>query len=139
MTEFTSNIKEIKYPIDKIYNTLSDFEKIGALTQNLSTEKIENIVFEQNSCSITVSPVGKIKFVIVDKEPLSTIKLTTEEAPFSTNMWIQLKPNDENSTYIKLTMRAEIPALVKPLVSKHIQNALDNIVSLLQNVPYSTL
>lgn len=47
------------------------------------------------------------------------------------NAWIQLKQVAENDTKLKLTMKAEIPAMIKMMVDKKLQegNAMADILA----------
>ena len=47
------------------------------------------------------------------------------------NAWIQLKQVAENDTKLKLTMKAEIPAMIKMMVDKKLKEGINTIADAL--------
>lgn len=135
MTEFVSDIKEIPYNDDRIFGLLSDLSNLDKIKDRLPQE-IKDFTYDKDSCSITVTPVGKITFQVVDREPNKTIKFTTTDSPVPLHLWIQLNQVGENDTRMKLTARADLNPFIKPMVSKPLQDALDKISALLASLPY---
>ncbi len=136
MTEFVSGIKTIPYNEDRIYSMLSDLSNLEKVRDRIPQDKIQHLEFDADSCSLTVSPVGKITFQIVDREPCKTIKLATTNSPVPLFLWIQLKQVEENDTRMKLTARAELNPFIKPMVSKPLQEAVDRISEVLASLSY---
>lgn len=136
MTEFVSEIKAIPYNEDRIFNLLSDLSNLEKIKDRIPDDKINDFEFDKDSCSFTVAPVGKITFQIVERDPYKTIKFTTTNSPVPLFLWIQLKQVAENDTRMKLTVKAELNAFLKPMVSKPLQEALDKISTVLASLPY---
>lgn len=136
MTEFVSEIKAIPHNEDRIFNMLSDLSNLEKIRDRIPEDKIKDFEFDRDSCSFTVAPVGKITFQIVERDPYKTIKFTTTNSPVPLFLWIQLKQVAENDTRMKLTIKAELNAFLKPMVSKPLQDALDKISTVLASLPY---
>ena len=136
MTEFVSEIKAIPYNEDRIFNLLSDLSNLEKVRDRIPQDKIQEFEFDKDSCSIAVAPVGKITFQIVEREPNKMIKFATTNSPVPLFLWIQLKQVEENDTRMKLTVRAELNPLIKPMVSKPLQEAIDKISTVLASLPY---
>lgn len=136
MTEFVSEVKAIPYNEDRIFNLLSDLSNLEKVRDRIPQDKIQEFEFDKDSCSIAVVPVGKITFQIVEREPNKTIKFATTNSPVPLFLWIQLKQVEENDTRMKLTVRAELNPLIKPMVSKPLQEAIDKISTVLASLPY---
>lgn len=136
MTEFVSEIKAIPHNEDRIFNMLSDLSNLEKIRERIPEDKIKDFEFDRDSCSFTVAPVGKITFQIVERDPYKTIKFTTTNSPVPLFLWIQLKQVAENDTRMKLTIKAELNAFLKPMVSKPLQDALDKISTVLASLPY---
>ena len=136
MTEFVSEVKAIPYNEDRIFNLLSDLSNLEKVRDRIPQDKIQEFEFDKDSCSIAVAPVGKITFQIVEREPNKTIKFATTNSPVPLFLWIQLKQVEENDTCMKLTVRAELNPLIKPMVSKPLQEAIDKISTVLASLPY---
>lgn len=139
MTEFTSTIKEIPYSSSQVFSVLSDLTLLEKVKDKLPQDKISNFSFDKDHCSFTINPLGKITFVVVDREPCKVVKFTTEQAPFQLFLWIQLKEKDKHNTYLKLTVKAELNMFVKPIVSKPLQEGLEKMADILQVIPYDNI
>jgi len=137
MSEFTSEIKTIPYSDTDIYTVLSDLRNLEKVKDRIPQDKVQEFSFDEDSCTVMVNPVGKVKFNVVDRQPNSTIKLEAEQVPFALNLWIQLKASADNETKMKLTVRAELNPFIKPMVSKPLQQAIDKIADMLTTIPYS--
>ena len=136
MTEFVSEIKQIPQNDERIYAMLSDLSNLERIKDRIPQDKIKDFEFDSDSCSFSVSPVGKITFQIVDREPCKTIKFQTTNSPIPLFLWIQLKQVQEMDTRMRLTVRAELNSFLKPMVSKPLQDALDKISTVLASLPY---
>lgn len=136
MTEFVSEIKQIPQNDERIYAMLSDLSNLERIKDRIPQDKIKDFEFDSDSCSFSVSPVGKITFQIVDREPCKTIKFQTTNSPVPLFFWIQLKQVQEMDTRMRLTVRAELNSFLKPMVSKPLQDALDKISTVLASLPY---
>jgi hypothetical protein len=78
-----------------------------------------------------------LTFKIIDREPPKTIKFTAEKSPLPLFLWIQLLPVDEYTTKTRITIKAEINAFLKPMVSKPLQEAIDRMADVLTVIPYN--
>ncbi|MCL1934314.1 MAG: SRPBCC family protein [Candidatus Azobacteroides sp.] len=139
MTEFISEIKTIPYENQTVYETLADLNNLEKLKDRIPADKIEDFTFDSNSCSFSIQPVGKVRFSIVEREPSKTIKLTADQAPMDVTMWIQLKETGEKETKMKLTMRTDLNPFLKPMLSKPLQEGINQMADILAKIPYETL
>ena len=136
MTEFVSGIKSIPQNDERIFGMLSDLSNLEKIKDRIPQDKIKDFEFDRDSCSFSVSPVGKITFQIVDREPNKTIKFATTNSPLPLYLWIQLKQVAEMDTRMRLTVRAELNSFIQPMVSKPLQEAVDKISDVLAALPY---
>ncbi len=136
MTEFVSQIKTLPYNEEDIYAMLSDLSNMERVKDKIPADKIQDITFDKDSCSFSVSPVGKVKFSIVDREPFKTIKFTADESPVEVSLWIQLKQAGENDTKMKITVGAELNPFLKPMLSKPLQEGVEKIADVLAAIQY---
>ena len=136
MTEFVSEIKAIPFNEDRIFNVLSDLSNLEKIKDRIPQDKVQEFEFDRDSCSVSVAPVGKITFQIVEREPNKTIKISTSNSPVPLLLWIQLIQVEENDTRMKLTVRAELNPFIKTMVSKPLQEAIDKISTILAALPY---
>lgn len=139
MAEYISDIKTIPYSDQEIFTVLSDLRKLDLIKDKIPQDKIKDFSYDQDSCTVTVDPIGKVRFVIVEREPNSTIKFEAEQLPFKLTLWIQLKQSTAEETKMKLTVKADINAFLKPMISKPLQNGLDKMAETLATIPYGDL
>jgi carbon monoxide dehydrogenase subunit G len=132
MTTYESDIKTISSGEEVVFGILSDLNNLQKYQEHIPlTDKVKNLQFDTDSCSFVVDVFGKVGFRIVEREPFKTIKLTSENAPFQIDVWIQLKEVAENDTKLKLTMKAELPTMIKMMVDKKLQQGINEIADIL--------
>ena len=157
MSDFVSDIKTIPHPQKKVYEYLSDLNNLAQVKERLKDpafqeklqqeadkynagdlrEKLDKISFDRDSMSFSGSPVGDVCLRIIEREEPKTIKFEGEHTPIAVNLWIQLVPIDENSCKMKLTLRAELNMFIRGMVSKPLQQGVDNIANVLATLPYN--
>jgi hypothetical protein len=132
MTTYESDIKTISSNEEVVFGILSDLNNLKQLQDNPSLkDKVKDLQFDTDSCSFSVDPVGKVGFRIVDREPFTTIKFLSENTPVEVNVWIQFKQAGENQTAMKLTLKAELPMMIKMMVDKKLKEGINVIADLL--------
>ena len=52
------------------------------------------------------------------------------------NLWIQVVPNGDNASKMKLTIKAELNPFIKGMVKKPLMEGLEKIADLLQVIKY---
>lgn len=136
MADFVSEVKMIPQNDEHIFAMLSDLSNLERIKDRIPQDQIKDLEFDSDSCSFSVSPVGKITFRIVNREPNKTVKFETINSPLPLFLWIQLKQVGEMDTRMRLTARAELNPIIKPMVSKPLQEAVDRISEALASLPY---
>lgn len=139
MAEFVSEVKTIPHADREVYNVLSDLNNLELAKDRIPQDKVKDFTFDSDSCTVSVDPVGKIRFVVVEREPNKTIKFEAEQLPFGVTMWIQLKSSDSSETKMKLTIKADLNPFLKPMVSKPLQAGLDKVAEILAALPYNEI
>jgi len=138
MTEFISEIKTIPYNENEVFEKLSDLTHLEELKDRIPIHQVTEFSFDRDSFEFTVSPVGKVKFSIVERHPNNTLKLSADQSPIGVSMWIQLKQIEEGKTAMKLTVQAQLNPLLKPMLSKPLQDGVNKMAEILAVIPYST-
>ena len=130
MADFVSEVKAIPQNDDRIFAMLSDLSNLERIKDRIPQDQIKELECDKDSCSFSVSPVGRITFKIVDREPNKTIKFEAVNAMLPLFLWIQLKQVAEMDTRMRLN------PFIKPMVSKPLQEAVDRISEALASLPY---
>lgn len=132
MTTYESDIKTISSNEEVVFGLLSDLNNLQKIKENPEfTSKVKDLQFDADSCSFVVDGLGKMGFRIVEREQFKTIKLASEHAPVEVNVWIQLKQITGNETAMKLTMKAELPTMIKMMVDKKLKEGINAIAEIL--------
>ena len=135
MATFESTVRQIPYPQQSVYDMLSDLSNIDKVKDRIPEEKLNDLTFDADSMSVS-TPMGAGKLRIVDREEPKCIKFATEESPLPFNFWIQILPVDDNSSKMKLTIKAEMNPFIKGMVSKPLQEGIEKIADALQMIKY---
>lgn len=136
MTQFESGIKIIPYSQELVYSKLSDLNNLEAVKERIPMDKVQDLQFDADSVSFSVSPVGRLSLHIVNREEPKCIKFEAANSPLPFNLWIQLLPVTESVCKMKLTIKAEINMFLKGMVSKPMQDGLDKLADMLAIIPY---
>ena len=134
--KFVSEIKRIPHKAEHIYGMLSDLSNLERVKDRIPAGKVKDCTFDSDSCSVSVDPVGTIRFQIVEREPNQLIKFATTNSPIPLHLWIQLKEVAEADTCMKLTVGAELNPFIKQMVAKPLQEAIDKMAEVLTVLPY---
>jgi len=132
MTTYESDIKTISSSEEMVFGILSDLNNLSRLKEIPSVnDKIKDLQFDTDHCSFGVEGMGRVGFKIIEREPFKTIKLESEQSPVHVNVWIQLKQVEENDTRMKLTLKADLPAMIKMMVDKKLKDGINAIADVL--------
>ncbi len=136
MTKFESSIRQIPYPQAAVYRNLSDLSNLEKVRDRVPEDKVKDFKFDKDSVSISADPVGVITLRICEREEPKCVKFETAQSPLPFNLWIQVLPVTETTSKMKLTLKAEIPFMLKGMVSGPLQDGLEKIADALAQIPY---
>ncbi|MBE6299593.1 MAG: SRPBCC family protein [Bacteroidales bacterium] len=136
MSKYESSVKSVNSPVDAIYNTLSDLNNIERVKDRIPADKVKDIKFDRDSCSLRVDPVGEVKFIICDREENKTVKFTAENSPLPVFIWIQMLPVTETTSKIKVTCHLELNMFLRGMVGNKIKEGIERIADTLAAINY---
>ena len=136
MSKFESSIKQINYPVEAVYRNISDLSNLERIRDRIPEDKIDDFQFDSDSVQVKVDPVGVIKLRIIDREENKCVKFEAEQSPVPFNVWVQVLPVDEATSKMKVTVDADIPFMLKGLVSGPLQDGVEKIADALSQIPY---
>ena len=117
MANFESSVKVIPYSQERVYNKLSDLSNLEAIKDRLPQDKVEDLSFDSDTLSFTVSPVGQLTLQIVERDP-------------------QLVETAEEECNVKVTIEIDINPFMKAMVQKPLQEGLEKMVEMLAVINY---
>lgn len=132
MTTYESEVKTIASGAEMVFGLISDLNNLQLLKDDPRVqEKLSDLTFDTDSCTFSVDMLGKVGFRIVEREPFSTVKMEVFDVPVQMNFWIQLKQVSDNDTKMKLTLKAELPMMIKMMVDSKLKEGINLIAGYL--------
>ena len=135
-SKFESSVKLIPYSQQAVYNNISDLRNLEKVRDRVPEDKVQDFSFDEDTVSLNVAPVGELKLRICDREEPKCIKFETVQSPVPFNVWVQILPVDENSSKMKVTVKAELNPFIKSMVEKPLQEGVEKIADALAMVHY---
>ncbi len=136
MTQFESSVKQIPYPVEDVYRNISDLSNLERVRDRVPQDKLQDFQFDSDSVQVSVSPVGTIKLRICEREENKCVKFETEQSPMPFNLWIQVLPVTATESKMKVTVKADIPFMLKGMVSGPLQDGVEKIADALSQIPF---
>jgi hypothetical protein len=136
MTKFESSVKQIPYPVEDVYRNISDLSNLERVRDRVPQDKLQDFQFDSDSVQVSVSPVGTIKLRICEREENKCVKFETEQSPMPFNLWIQMLPVSATESKMKVTVKADIPFMLKGMVSGPLQDGVEKIADALSQIPF---
>lgn len=136
ISKYESSVKSVNSPVYAIYNTLSNLNNIVRIKDRIPADKVKDIKFDRDSCSLRVDPVGEVKFIICDREENKTVKFTAENSPLPIFIWIQMLPVTETTSKIKVTCHLELNMFLRGMVGNKIKEGIERIADTLAAINY---
>ncbi len=126
-TKFESSVREIPYSQQAVYQRLSDLRLSEQVKDELPEDKREDIIFDTDTITMSVPPVGSISIRICEREEPKTIKYETVNSPLPFNLWVQLLPLSESTCKMRLTIKADLNPFIKGMISKPLKEGLERL------------
>lgn len=139
METYESNVVHVQASAQQIFDKLSNLENLQPLLNNLppeATEKVKDIAVTADSCRFTIDNFGQMGFKIIENEPYKTIKFSGDDTPVEVFMWIQLVEKEAYDTKMKVTLKADIPFMLKMMVGSKLKDGVNQIATILSKIPY---
>lgn len=138
MDTFESKIVHINNGAQPIFEKLSNLENLKPVIENIPQDKVkvEDIRLTPDSCNFKVDPIGEIGVKIVEREEFKCIKFSSDKSPIEFNIWIQLVEKAPNDTKARITLKAEIPFMLKMFLKDKLANGINQVADLLTKIQY---
>lgn len=137
--------KELEFISQITKNTCEDFQLFEFITnlrnfeQMLPPEAREKVTITEDTITIQAMGSMSITLSILDKEPYKTLKIGTQGNEMF-RLWIQLKQVAPYDTRIRVTLKANIPLIARPMIKKdQLQQLVDNVAFALGSLPIQLL
>ena len=135
-TKFESSVKQIPYPQLNVYRNLSDLNNLEKIRDRIPDDKLQDFSFDEDTISVNVPPVGQLTLRICERDEPKCVKFETVQSPVPFNVWVQVLPVDEESSKMKVTVKAELNPFIKNLVAGPLQDGVEKIADALSQIKY---
>lgn len=136
-----SDVKHVPYGQERVYNKLSDLNNLESLKGRIeqakenSGGKLESLTFDRDSIAITAQGLT-VTLSIVEREPMKYIRFEGKNSPVPVNVQIDILPESDEETKLKVTIRAEMNMFLKAMASKPLQKGVEMLADALATLPY---
>ena len=141
VVQFESSVKHVPYTQERVYTKLADLNNLASVRERLDAikaqagGKVEDLSFDQDSLTLKVQGIN-LTLRIIEREPMKCIKFEGDKTPIPLNVWIQILPVSDAEAKMKVTIRAEVNAFMKAMVSKPLQEGVEKLADMLALIPY---
>jgi hypothetical protein len=142
MSDFVSGVKAIphnKACVFALLSDLSNLERIKEVVRQDGRLKFENLTCDADSCSLTLSAVGRVGLRVTERKDGETIKFESENSPVPLHLWIQLKEVSAEDTRLRLTVRTELSSFLLTMLSGRLQEGIEQLADTLAGLPYADI
>ena len=136
MSQYESSVKCIPYPQESVYAKLEDLNNIEGIKDRLPQDKIKDLTYSRDEASVNVPPLGNVTLRVIDREEPKCIKLEVAGSPIPVLIWIQIIPNGESASKMRVVAKAEINFMLRSMIEKPLKEGLEKIAEALSLIAY---
>ncbi|MDR0829548.1 MAG: SRPBCC family protein [Prevotellaceae bacterium] len=129
MTTYESKITTVFKPQSEVFEQLSDLRNLEKFRTQIPEQY--DFTCEEDFVSVKNTPFGNAVLRIIERECPKTLKFTLENMPIQANLWVQLKETAPSDTKLKITIKAEIPFFLKPMIAKKLEEGINTMAETL--------
>jgi carbon monoxide dehydrogenase subunit G len=136
MSQYESSVKCIPYSQERVYTKLEDLNNIEGIKDKLPEDKIKDLQYSRDEATVNVPPLGNVTLRIIDREPSKCIKLEVAGSPMPVTIWIQIIPNGEEASKMRVVAKAEVNFMLRSMIEKPLKDGLEKIAEALSMISY---
>lgn len=139
MEKYESSVKAVKGSAEAVYALVSDLSRVGSALP--AQEIAKDLEATADECAFTVEKLGRVGVRIEERKPCSQVKYALKaQMPLGVSLYIQIKeaPHQEDGpeSRVKVTLTADIPLMLKPLVGSKLQDLVDRVADVVSRRVY---
>ncbi|MBR5861508.1 MAG: SRPBCC family protein [Bacteroidaceae bacterium] len=136
MSQYESSVKNIPYPQEKVYSKLEDLNNLESLKGKIPEDKVKELTYSRDEATVSVPPIGNLTIRVVDREAPKCIKMEAAGSPIPLQFWIQIIPDGEEASKLRLVAKAEINFMLRAMIEKPLKDGLEKIADALAKISY---
>ena len=136
MSQYESSVKCIPYPQERVYAKLEDLNNLEGLKDRLPQDKVKEFTYSRDEATVNVPPMGNVTIRVVEREEPKCIKLEAVGSPIPINLWVQIIPNGEEASKMRVVVKAEVNFMLRSMIEKPLKEGIEKIAEALSMVVY---
>ena len=136
MSQYESSVKNIPFPQARVYAKLEDLNNLETLKDKLPEDKVKDLTYSRDEATVNVPPMGNVTIRVVEREEPKCIKLEAVGSPIPINMWIQIVPDGEEASKMRVVAKAEVNFMLRAMIDKPLKNGVEKIAEALSLITY---
>ena len=136
MSQYESSVKNMPYPQERVYSKLEDLNNLEGLKDKLPEDKVKDLTYSRDEATINVPPLGNVTIRVVEREEPKCIKLEAAGSPIPLNFWVQIIPDGEEASKLRVVAKADINFMFRAMVEKPLKDGLEKIAEALSMINY---
>ena len=136
MSQYESSVKNIPFPQARVYAKLEDLNNLESLKDKLPEDKVKDLTYSRDEATVNVPPMGNVTIKVVEREEPKCIKLEAVGSPIPINMWIQIIPDGEEASKMRVVAKAEVNFMLRAMIDKPLKNGVEKIAEALSLITY---
>ena len=135
--KYESKIVSTPSSVESVYRVCSNMQNLERMKELIPQDRVQEIEFQEDSARFKLDGLGqKLSIRIIAKEENDYVKYGVEDAPVDGNCWIQFKPASEHETFIRLTVKLDLPLMFRTIMSSKAQGWIDQAAEMIAKIPF---
>ena len=136
MSQYESSVKLIPYPQARVYAKLEDLNNLEGLKDRLPQDKVKEFTYSRDEATVNVPPLGNVTIRVVEREEPKCIKLEAVGSPIPINLWVQIIPNGDEASKMRVVVKAEVNFMLRSMIEKPLKEGIEKIAEALSLIAY---
>ena len=136
MSQYESSVKLISYPQARVYAKLEDLNNLEGLKDRLPQDRVKEFTYSRDEATVNVPPMGNVTIRVVEREEPKCIKLEAVGSPIPINLWVQIIPNGDEASKMRVVVKAEVNFMLRSMIEKPLKEGIEKIAEALSLIAY---
>lgn len=136
MSQYESSVKCTPYPQTRVYAKLEDLNNLEGLKERLPQDKVKEFTYSRDEATVNVPPLGNVTIKVVEREEPKCIKLEAVGSPIPITLWVQIIPDGEEASKMRVVVKADINFMLRAMVEKPLKDGIEKIAEALSLIQY---
>jgi hypothetical protein len=130
MTTYESKTA-VNQPKAKIFEQISDMRNLEKYKAAFPQQSVGEMTFAQDFITAEIPQFGQTTIRLTEKIEQKTLKFVLENLPVNANFYVNLYEIQPEKTQIQLTLEANIPFFVRPVIDEKLRTGINKAAELL--------